>query len=38
MEMAKTTATIFRLFKFDRETEEPSETREGFIVNLLNVE
>jgi benzoate 4-monooxygenase len=34
MEMAKTLATIFRLFRFDRETEEPSETREGFIVKI----
>jgi benzoate 4-monooxygenase len=34
MEMAKTIATIFRLFRFDRETEEPSETREGFIVKI----
>ncbi|KAH8586543.1 benzoate-para-hydroxylase [Bisporella sp. PMI_857] len=34
MEMSKTLATIFRLFKFERSTSELSETREGFFVKI----
>lgn len=34
MEMSKTLATIFRLYRFERTTNKPSETREGFFVKV----
>ncbi|KAL3421834.1 benzoate 4-monooxygenase [Phlyctema vagabunda] len=34
MEMLKTLATIFRLFKFERTISRPSDSREGFFVKI----
>jgi hypothetical protein len=34
MEMNKTLATLFRLFEFERTTEKPSHTREGFFLKI----
>ena len=34
MELSKTLATLFRLFKFERAISKASETREGFIVKI----
>lgn len=34
MEMLKTLATIFRLFKFERSISGPTEMREGFFVKV----
>ncbi|KAF2801275.1 cytochrome P450, partial [Mytilinidion resinicola] len=35
MEMTKTLATIFRLFRFERTISQPSESREGFFVKIM---
>jgi benzoate 4-monooxygenase len=34
MEMAKTLATVFRLFRFERTRKTASKTREGFFVKV----